>query len=353
MWFPVLPSSAGLNSVIRGAAFGQPVERWFSQVSPDLRGIPLEKRMTNQLLPLAGRLGGIRFPRPELATPSDAEPVLAWCLDALRRSRTALLSGYASSVVQLGQLAGRRGVRLDGLVVTLAGEPVTPAKTALLESVGATVINGYAFMQKGGVATSCSERGTDELHVWDNDVALITRPVERPDGVPVDAFLWTTLEPTARSVFINVENDDYGIVRRDEEPCACALGQLGLRTVVSGIRGISKVVAGGVTVSADVLIDLAERALPERFGGGAVDYQFLEEDRAGRSALTLRVDPRVEAIDEQAVLTVVRARLRESEVGLLADEVWASDDSLRVERAAPRPTRSGKVLAFEGLPPES
>jgi hypothetical protein len=351
IWFPVLPSSAGLNSVIRGAAYGQPVERWFSQVSPSLRGIPLEKRLTNQLLPVAGRLAGVRLARPELATPSDASPVLDWCLDALDRSGVALLRGYASSIVQLGQLAARRGVRLDGLVVTLAGEPVTEAKTSALESVGVTVINTYAFMQKGGVATSCTHRGTSLLHVWDNEVALLTRPVARPDGVIVDAFLWTTLSPTARSVFLNVENDDYGVVAHDAEPCPCALGQLGLRTTVSEIRGISKVVAGGVTVPADVLVELAEQVLPSAFGGGPVDYQFLEEERGGRSSLVLRVDPRVGHVDDAAMVAAVRRRLRSSEVGLLADEVWAGEGSLRLERVSPRPTRSGKVLAFEGLAP--
>jgi hypothetical protein len=98
------------------------------------------------------------------------------------------------------------------------------------------------------------------------------------------------------------------------------------------------------------LIELAERVLPREVGGGPSDYQFAELDREGGSVLVLRIDPAVHDVDEARVINLVRGRLRRTEVGLLADEVWR-DGSLRVERAVPRTTRSGKILAFEGLSP--
>jgi hypothetical protein len=205
-------------------------------------------------------------------------------------------------------------------------------------------------MQKGAVGASCLERPDEEVHLWENEVALITRPVVRPDGVTVDAFLWTTLLPSARSVFINVENDDYGNIVRDTAACTCPLGRVGLNTIVSGIRGVSKVVAGGVTVPGEVLARLAEEELPAALGGSPAHYQFGEEERDGQSGLVLRIDPAV-AVDEAKAVAVVRERLRQTEVGLLADEVWGATGALRIERVAPHATKSGKVLTFEGFTP--
>jgi hypothetical protein len=350
-WLPVLPSSAGLTSVLKNAGVGRPPERWFTQVEPALRGIALEKRLSNVLLPLVGRSVGLRIPRPEFASAADAAPVLQWALDAIQRTGRAFLATYASSAVRLAELAAERGARLDGLSVRMTGEPVTAAKAAALRGVGAMPFNNYGFMQKGGVASSCAHRPDEDLHLYADDTALITRAVTRPDGVGVDAFLWTTLATSTRSVFINVENDDYGLVRQDESPCACEWGQLGFRTTVSNIRGISKVVTGGVTVSSDVLVALAEEALPAAVGGGPLDYQFGEEEVGGESRLVLRIDPRIGDVDVDQAMAIVRSHLRRSEVGLLADEVWAPARSLRVERVAPHATRSGKVLTFEGLAP--
>ncbi|MGH9030263.1 MAG: hypothetical protein ACRDV4_11705 [Acidimicrobiales bacterium] len=347
-WFPVLPSSAGFNSVTSSVALRQPVERWFSQVDPALRDISEEKRLAVRLLPLAARLAGTRIPRPELATPSQPGLVLDWCLDALRRRGRALLSGYTSSLVSLARAAAERHRDLSGLVLATSGEPLTQEKTSAILAVNAVPLDTYAFAQVGGVATACTHRPVGELHVWETDVAVITREGCRPDGRSVSVFLWTTLQPSARNIFVNVSSDDYGVLRRDDQPCTCGFGSLGFRTTVGQIRGLSKVVTGGITLPPDVLHDVVERQLPQQFGGTPVDYQFLETEVGGRSCLVLRVDPALR-VDDAAVLQAVSVRLRASEAGMLADEVWETGVDLRVQRQPPVPTRSGKVLALETL----
>lgn len=107
--------------------------------------------------------------------------------------------------------------------------------------------------------------------------------------------------------------------------------------------------AAGVTVKGEVFEHLAEVSLPNRIGGGPGDYQFVEDEREGEAAFVLRIDPRVRNVDEAAALSVVREELRRTETGLLADSIWSSSGSLKIERASPKQAPSGKVLPFEPL----
>ena len=50
------------------------------------------------------------------------------------------------------------------------------------------------------------------------------------------------------------------------------------------------------------LFDLLERELPSRFGGGAGDYQLVEEEVEGLPKVSILVSPRVGSVDEQVLL---------------------------------------------------
>ena len=121
VWLPVLPSSAGLNNVLRASATGDVPERWFSHVHPREAGITTQKRMANRALPVLARLFRTAMPRPEHAP--DPEPVLEWCLDAL------------------GREVWRRGVDSPPGPITMDAED-----TALLVSARGTL---YAMDRKG------------------------------------------------------------------------------------------------------------------------------------------------------------------------------------------------------------
>lgn len=350
VWFPCLPSAAGLSMVLDGAGRGNPPQRWFSQIPTGMEGIPVAKRLTNTMLPFIGRISGVPLPHPEHVPSADPGPVLDWCIAALRAGGTAHLATYPSSAVRLARLAAERGATLDGLVVELLGEPATVARREVVARTGARTLARYAFMQTGGVGISCPDELADEYHLNDGKVAVVGRRRSRSDGVLVDALAWTTLEATARGVFINVENDDYGLISRDVGPCDCLFGQLGCRNRVAEIRGMSKVVAAGVTVRGEVLERLVDEVLPRSVGGTPLDFQFAEQDRDGQGVLVLRVDPGVGRLDDAEVVATVRAELRSEEMGRLADEVWAPTDSIRVERTTPVAARSGKTLPFEPLP---
>lgn len=348
VWLPVLPSSAGLNNVLVQAVTGNVPERWFSHVPPGVQDISPDKRVANRVLPGLGRLFGVRLPRPEHADAEDPSPVLEWATEALAREGRALLVSYPSSAVALAAAAGRAGASLDGLVVRLGGEPATAAKVASMEAVGMRPANCYAFAQLGRVAAACPWCDVEELHVLEHDVAVVGRRRAGPDGAQIDAFCWTSLAPTAPALLLNVENDDYGVIRRDVDPCRCAFGHLS-RHRIAEVRGVSKVVAGGVTLGGDVLQVLVESMLPDRFGGSPVDYQFTEREVGGVTSLSLRMAPRIGPVDEEAVAELVIRHLRSSDLGVLADEVWRGAGAPMVTREAPRPSKAGKIFAFEPL----
>ena len=349
VWLPVLPSAAGLTTTLKLIAAGNPPDVWFTPVDPATLPLSIEKRFANRYLPVIARAAGAAIPQPEYVPPAAPQRAIDWARESLRDHGRAVIGGYASSLVSLAVAAREQGVDLTGLVMNLSGEPVTAAKATAIRASGATPNTRYGFMQLGGSAGSCPYTNDEELHVTDNNVAVIDREVVRPDGVEVRALMWTGLQAAPRNIFLNVENDDYGDISRDDPPCRCLLGQLGYRTMLRNVRGISKVVTGGITLTGEVVEAIVGTTLPAAFGGGPADYQFVEHETAeGASRVTLRVHPRL-AVDEARVRDAVAAALNETEPGLLASEVWKRSDTFRVERAAPMTTKSGKVLPFERL----
>jgi hypothetical protein len=269
--------------------------------------------------------------------------VLEWARSALRRAGRARLGAYTSSAVALAQLARERRVDLRGLVVATLGEPLGEERAATIRASGAEPANGYGFMQKGTVASGCPRCDGEEMHVLESEVAVIGRRRRRPDGVEVDAFLWTSLADDSPSVLLNVENDDYGTIA-SVDACDCELGRIGMRTRISGVRGMSKVAIAGMTVRAEQLAKIAEVLLPARLGGGPSSFQFIQDGSAERPRLRVRIDPAVGEVDERIVLETIATELGRTDGGALAVAMWSSFEALVVERAPPRPTPAGKVL---------
>jgi len=94
------------------------------------------------------------------------------------------------------------------------------------------------------------------------------------------------------------------------------------------------------------VIELLERSLPERFGGGPTDYQLVESEGVeGSPRLRLLVDPSVGAVDESALLEVLMSELGDaSPMARLMERHLRSFVTFEVERGPPMRTPSGKVL---------
>lgn len=350
VWLPVFPSAAGFGAVMKQAAGGNRPERWFSQIPVDLSGIESHKQLANRAIPALNALARTGLPSPEHVPSSDPEPVVRWMVDAVERSGAAAIAGYATSITAAARWATEHGVRLDGVVAFPASEPVTSGKLAAMRASGMEALPAYAFVPEGTMAIGCPSFGDEEYHVWDQDLAVVTRRRDRGDGTEVDALCWTSLAIEAPRVLLNVENDDFGRLEHDVD-CGCPLGELGLRTRLSDIRGMSKVVAAGISIDGSTFDHLCEELLPARIGGGPGDYQFVEDDTHGSTVIQLRIRPTVGIIDIDAALRIVRAEIERDEFGVLASSVWGDDGHVRVVRTEPIVTRAGKQLAFERLSP--
>jgi hypothetical protein len=349
IWLPVFPSAAGFGAVIKAMGGGNPPERWFSQIANRTAGVTAHKQQFNSLLPLLNTVARTHVPLPEHVPTSDPDPVVDWLADALRREGRATIAGYASSITAAARRATERGVDLTGSVAYPASEPVTTAKLDTMRAAGMATWPLYAFVPEGAIGMACPHLPPEEYHLWDHDLAVVPRRRERDDGVEVDAFCWTSLSIEAPRVLLNVENDDYGDVHTDDTRCTCLLGVIGVRTRLGGIRGLSKVVAAGISVPGEVFDRITDEALPARVGGGPGDFQFVEDEVDGGAVVSLRVSPDLGSVDEDLALDVVTAILGESDNGVLATEVWRPAGTLRVVRAAPLQTRAGKTLSYERM----
>jgi hypothetical protein len=183
----------------------------------------------------------------------------------------------------------------------------------------------------------------DDVHFFEDLLALIQHPLRVPGtDLDVQAFCFTTLNPAAPLVLLNVEIDDFGVMER--RACGCPLEEAGFHTHLRRIRSYRKLTGEGVTLVGSDMIRILEEVLPAAFGGDPHHYQLHEqEDGDGFTRLVLVVDPRIELKSEDAARQVVLESLaRGSGMEDFARALWQMAGSLRVERRATEWTARGK-----------
>jgi hypothetical protein len=117
-----------------------------------------------------------------------------------------------------------------------------------------------------------------------------------------------------------------------------------LRRHLHTIRSFELFTSEGMSVRGADLAALVDDVLPARFGGGANDYQFAEEERDGFSRVSLLVSPAVGEIEESAVLeTVYRYLSAQGRPQAMMSHVWRGAQTLEIVRARPHVTRASKT----------
>jgi hypothetical protein len=217
-----------------------------------------------------------------------------------------------------------------------------------MEASGARVKIHYGFVEASLDHPSCATpRSADDIHVASDALALIQQPRTVGEvGPTVDAFLFTTLLPTAPKLMLNVETGDYGAL--EQRDCDCLLGKLGLRDHMSSIESHDKLTSEGVTFARSRVLEVLEVVLPGRFGGAATDYQVLEEeDGNGLRRLYLLINPEVGSVDESALKqTFLEELARGGELDDFMARLWERADAIEIRREAPRAMPGGKTLSF-------
>jgi hypothetical protein len=276
--------------------------------------------------------------------------VLRWIKEEAGQ-RGCSIHTTASLALRLARAAQQASVSLRGVTFITGGEPLTRAKLAVIHSVGGRAFSVFAFTEFGKAALGCaSPRSADDHHICRDVVAVIARRrVVDSLGSEVDALLFTSLQPSARRVLLNMESGDYA--RMSTYRCGCLLETVGWTEHLEEIRSFEKLNAEGRFFLGSHVITLVEEVLPRRFGGGPADYQLVEhEDGEGFTRMSLLVHPSLGPVNEVALLEYVE-RTFEDYCHVCA-RVWKEVGTLRVQRAAPVPTQRGKLLPLHHLGPD-
>jgi hypothetical protein len=333
-------------TAVRFSGFGAPLTRWFLQIDPRAPG--LHRNYRRSILALrAGSLAARRpLPWPEYVPLDDPLPIVRWMTTERAAGRTPHLCwAYPSSAVRLAEAALAAGLGLEGVQMTLLGEPITEARLAAIRRAGAHAVPAYGSGEAGLIANGClAPAAPDDVHLYRDLQAMIQPGIAaaRP-GLPRKALLISSLRPTAALVLLNVSMGDQA--EMDERGCGCPLAELGWTSHLSGIRSYEKLTAGGMTFLDTDVIRVLEDVLPARFGGGPTDYQLVEEEGpSGRPHVRLLVHPAVGPFDPavmvDAFLTAIGGG---SGVERIMELEWRQSGILEVRRQPPRLAPSGKI----------
>jgi hypothetical protein len=348
VWFPVLPASSGLMSILMIRCLGLKAEKWFTPVTSAKMTIPFKYRMATEYARGMARLFGVPIPSPEPVSIADAGKVALWAHEQIRKSGSCIVVTYVSLGVRISVAAQEMGLDLRGCRFVGAGEPPTPAKVRAIRKSGATWMSSYGFTEGGMVGLSCrNPLGENDLHLFRDAWGLIQSPIQVPGSkLIVDAFCFTALLPTVPKIIFNVELDDYGIL--DQRDCGCPMQKAGFPDHVRDIFSFRKLTGEGMTLVGSTMLRIMEEVLPTKFGGSALDYQLVEEeDENGFTRLTFVVSPAVGTVDEKNLIdTVLDEVSRDSPGADLARAVWRDAGTLRVRREDPTWSTLGKLLSL-------
>jgi hypothetical protein len=351
-----VPGGSALAQVLEYGAAGVEARRWFSLIDPRAAGVHPRYLWSVHALRLAQLLAAKRpLPAPAHVTPDHPLPILRWMAEILERGETPHVMSYPSAVVRLCRMATETGMDLSRAVFTSAGEPMTAARLAAIESTGARMIPRYSSVESGPIGYGCqARRAPDDIHLLRDLVALVqpggaggprgtAGAGAGPSPVLPRTLLVSTLRASAPLILINVSLGDQAVM--EERRCGCPLEALGWTTHLRDIRSHEKLTAGGMTFLDTDLIRVLEEVLPARFGGAPTDYQLVEEEAAeGQPRVRLLVHPRIGAVDAPALIETFLSAIgggtgSEHVMALL----WRDSKFLRVERRAPLAGPSGKI----------
>jgi hypothetical protein len=336
---------AAVSWLLRLLVKGRPPPTWFARHDPRDPDLPQTFKRVFAIAPAVGRLVGVPIQPPVHAAFDRPTPVVDWIRTTVAAGATAHLTSPITRALVVVQTARELGVDLRGVQFTVSGEAITPARHEAIVQAGGTPYPAYGSKESGFIAHGClAPRWPDEMHLLSDCHAVIQAgPPAASSPLPEDMLLLTTLQRWWPYVLLNVSLGD----RADLSPgqCGCPLERLGWSTRLHTVRAFAKLKVGGDWWTLGALLDLLERALPARFGGGPLSYQLVQRDNRivhGIVSLDLLVDPEVGPIDESALVALVERELTVS--GPSSKHFGQRGGWIKVVRRKPYLTPAGKIL---------
>jgi hypothetical protein len=345
LWSAIMPGG-GPMFLLSYTKAGKIPARWFSPVNKESFRPSLQNRLGTNFIVYSGRFFGKKLPFPEYVAADDALRVTTWMSGMVKQYGGCCLHTYTSLAVRICQIARQSGLDLTGAVFFVGGEPVTEAKWNEIARVGAVACSVYGFVEAGFIGAGCRNPVTPgEVHLFQDSFALVQHSREVPHAaISIDAFLFSTLLPSAPKILLNVESGDWGTA--DSRSCGCAFEKLGLTCHLHNIRGFDKLTGEGMTFIGTDLMRIIEEVLPEKFGGSSGDYQMIEdEDERGLTRMSIIASPELGEIDESSLTAVIINELKKgSDTQRMMAEVWSESGTLQVKRIQPFTTAAGKLI---------
>jgi hypothetical protein len=342
-----VPGGTSVTNTLEFAKGGNPPAKWFTPVSLSHSGLHPRYRLGARVMRVAGTLAGVPLPGPTFAPLDDPRAVARWMCDVIAEGRTPHLWTFASSCVLVCQAASAAGMDLRGARFTAGGEPTTAARRRIVEDSGATILPRMGSTETDILSYACAQpNGPDDMHFFHDRHALIQPgAASASTGLPANAMLLTSLLPSAPIRMINVCMGDQATL--ETRSCGCAMERLGWSSHVRDVRSFEKLTAGGITFLDVDVIRVLEQLLPARFGGAPTDYQLVEimDGEEMRPRVDLIVHPRLPDIDDGVVSDFFLSSIGGGRSGeRLMELQWRGGNVMRVRRAEPRRTASGKIL---------
>jgi hypothetical protein len=344
LWRALPPSADGLNQAFRYSKLGRPIQRWFSHGELTLRTMGFKYALFTRYTVRASRGVGRPIPQPQYVPQHDARTVARWLAQRRQQGQPALLDTNPSSGVRVCRAASEHEEDISGTFFRFGGEPYTSAKARIVAAAGCRAAAHYSMAEAGNLGLACAApSAVDEVHLLTDKIAVLERESRIGGGGPqVKALVYTTVLPSCPRIMLNVESDDFGVLKR--RSCGCPLDQIGFDWHLHDVRSYEKLTSEGVAFLGTELLRLVEDVLPARFGGLPTDYQFVEEEIAGLPKVSLFVSPGVGPIDTEAVISTIDRTLREYPGGQGMAERWRGAGTLGVRRSRPHATASAKIL---------
>ncbi len=287
-----VPGGAALEQMLWFARCGVRPARWFSQIDPHRYGLHVRYRWSGRLLYWGSRVAGVPIPWPEFVSLEDPRRIVDWMAESLKAGRVPHLWTYASAAVRVSAAAAAFGQRLEKARFSVSGEPVTQTRLAAIRDSGADPLPRFGSSECGYIASGCLHPvAPDDMHLL-TDLHAVIRPGEAAAsmGLDPDALLISSLREYPRLVLLNAALGDRA--EMDARVCGCPLEAVGWTSHVRHVRSDARITVAGVAVLDADVVHILEEILPRRFGGGATDYQLVEEaDAAGQPCLTLLASP--------------------------------------------------------------
>jgi hypothetical protein len=344
-----LPPGGGLKGVLLQAAAGEDATHWFTARLHGKDGAAWRFRLATAATLTVARLSGAQVRSPQFLPFERAVELARWAAEQVARHGSCTIHASVSRILRIALAATEHGINLRGTILRGGGEPPTDAKVAHIRASGATFHSSYAFSEVGTVGSSClSPAECNDQHFMQDHLALVQAARRVPGfDLEVPAFCFTSLLPSAPKLLFNVESDDYGTI--SHRRCGCQWEHLGFPVHLTGIRSFRKLTGEGVTLVGSDMERILDTILPSRFGGSALDYQFVEEEDAqGFTRLVLRVAPHLVVTDEAAITECVLESLeRTGAAGALARSAWRQAGTVRIRRETPTMTTRGKLLPLD------